>query len=252
MRTPFRFAAALSAGLALIAPAVAGAADPAMDEAARMQYALGYQLGKDLVAIDARPQDLAKGIEDGRSGAKARLTDEEMNAALAQLEQNITAQRSKEQAEAAQKQAEAAQKALVEGKAFLAANGKKPGVKTTASGLQYRMITAGKGRKPAATDTVTVQYKGTLTNGTEFDSSYKRGQAATFPLNGVIPGWTEGVQLMPVGSKFELTIPPELAYGAQGPLANQVLVFEVELLDAKAAAEATGTEAPEAKPVEAQ
>lgn len=245
MRTPFRFAAALSAGLAVFAPAIAGAADPAMDDAARMHYALGYQLGKDLVAIDARPQDLAKGIEDGRNGAKARLTDEEMNAALAQLEQNITAQRNKEQVESAQK-------SLAEGKAYLAANAKKPGVKATATGLQYRMITAGKGRKPAATDTVTVQYKGTLTNGTEFDSSYKRGEPATFPLNGVIPGWTEGLQLMPVGSKFELTIPPELAYGAQGPLANQVLVFEVELIDAKAAPQTPDAQAPDAKPVEAQ
>ncbi len=244
MRTPFRFAAAFSAGLAFFVPTMAGAAEPAMDDAARMQYALGYQLGKDLVAIDARPQDLAKGIEDGRSGAKARLTDEEMNAALAQLEQNITAQRNKEQAEAAQK-------SLADGKAYLAANAKKPGVKATASGLQYRLISAGKGRKPAATDTVTVHYKGTLTNGTEVDSSHKRGEPATFPLNGVIPGWTEGLQLMPVGSRFELTIPPELAYGAQGPLANQVLVFEVELLDAKAAP-APDAAATEAKPVEAQ
>lgn len=228
MRTPFRFAAAFSAGLAFFVPAMTGAAEPAMDDAARMQYALGYQLGKDLVAVEARPQDFAKGVEDGRNGTKPRLTDEEMNAALAQLEQRITAQRGKEQAEAAQK-------SLTEGKAYLDANAKKTGVKATASGLQYRVITAGNGRKPAATDTVTVHYKGTLTNGTEFDSSYKRGEPASFPLNGVIAGWTEGLQLMPVGSKFELTIPPELAYGAQGPLANQVLVFEVELLDAKAA-----------------
>ncbi|MGI9246904.1 MAG: FKBP-type peptidyl-prolyl cis-trans isomerase, partial [Steroidobacteraceae bacterium] len=133
----------------------------------------------------------------------------------------------------AKAQAALAAKTQAEGKAFLETNAKKPGVKTTASGLQYRVITEGKGRKPAAADTVTVNYKGTLTDGTEFDSSYKRGEPASFPLNGVIPGWTEGVQLMPVGSKYEFVIPPELAYGSQGQLADQVLVFEVELLEAR-------------------
>lgn len=224
--------AALAALLAGLLPVAAGAAEPtAMDEAARMHYALGYQLGKDLAGIESRPQDLARGVEDGRTGAKTKLTDEEMNAALAQLEQKFNEQRAKAQAAAAQE-------ALAKGQAFLAANAKKPGVKTTATGLQYRAISEGKGRKPAATDNVTVNYRGTLTDGQEFDSSYKRGQPASFPLDGVIPGWTEGLQLMPVGSKYELVIPPQLAYGAQGPLANQVLVFEVELLDAKPAAEA--------------
>jgi FKBP-type peptidyl-prolyl cis-trans isomerase len=223
---------ALTVVLALGAPTLTLAADAAMDEAARMQYALGYQLGKDLAGIEARPQDIARGIEDGRAGTPPKLSDAEMNTALAALEQRITEQRNKVQAAAAEK-------ALAEGKTFLAANAAKAGVKTTASGLQYRVITEGKGRKPAPTDSVTVQYKGTLTNGTEFDSSYKRGSPATFPLNGVIPGWTEGLQLMPVGSKFELVIPPDLAYGPRGDLANQVLVFEVELLDAKPAADAT-------------
>jgi FKBP-type peptidyl-prolyl cis-trans isomerase len=227
MRTLFRTAAAFCAGLTLLAPAVSGAAEPAMDDAARMQYALGYQLGKDLVGIEARPQDLAKGIEDGRADAKARLSDEEMNAALAMLEQRINEQRAKSQAADSEK-------ALADGKAYLESNAKKPGVKTTASGLQYRVVTEGTGRKPTVADAVTVHYKGTLTNGKEFDSSYKRGEPVTFPLSGVIPGWTEGLQLMPVGSKFELAIPPELAYGAQGALANQVLLFEVELIDAKA------------------
>jgi FKBP-type peptidyl-prolyl cis-trans isomerase len=222
--------AVLSAVIVAALPVVAGAAEPTMDEAARMQYALGYQLGKDLVGIDARPQELAQGVTDGRTGAKPRLSDEDMNAALAMLEQRITEQRGKTQAAAAEK-------ALAAGKTFLEANAKKPGVKTTSSGLQYRVITEGKGRKPSAADSVTVHYKGTLTDGTEFDSSYKRNSPATFPLNGVIPGWTEGLQLMPVGSKFELAIPPELAYGGQGPLANQVLLFEVELLDAKAPGE---------------
>ena len=105
---------------------------------------------------------------------------------------------------------------------------------TTASGLQYQILTAGTGKTPAAGDTVTVHYKGTLVDGTEFDSSYKRGQPASFPVNGVIPGWTEALQLMKVGSKAQLVIPPELAYGSNGPLANQVLLFDVELLGAMA------------------
>ena len=105
---------------------------------------------------------------------------------------------------------------------------------TTASGLQYKIVTAGTGRTPGPEDTVTVHYKGTLVDGTEFDSSYKRGEPASFPVNGVIPGWTEALQLLKVGGKAQLTIPPELAYGANGPLANQVLLFDVELLGATA------------------
>ncbi|MDQ6998320.1 MAG: FKBP-type peptidyl-prolyl cis-trans isomerase, partial [Mariprofundus sp.] len=131
------------------------------------------------------------------------------------------------------------------GKAFLLENGKKAGVTTTASGLQYEVLTQGSGDKPVATDKVTVNYKGTLIDGTEFDSSYKRGQPASFPLNRVIAGWTEGVQLMSVGSKFKFVIPADLAYGELGAGKkigpNSVLVFEVELLgigDVKPAAPA--------------
>jgi FKBP-type peptidyl-prolyl cis-trans isomerase len=202
------------------------AAAPAMDEAARMQYALGYQLGRDLVSIEPRPQDMLKGLEDGRAG-KAKLTDEEMSAALASLQQKVAEQRAKEQAASSEK-------SLAAGKAYLAANAKKPGVTTTASGLQYQILTPGTGKAPALGDTVTVHYKGTLVDGTEFDSSYKRGQPASFPVNGVIPGWTEALQLMKVGTKAQLVIPPELAYGTDGPLANQVLLFDVELIGAMA------------------
>ena len=224
--------AALTLGATLAASV--SAAEPAMDEAARMQYALGYQLGRDLVAVEPRPQDMLKGIEDGRSGGKAKLSEEEMGAALAGLQQKVAAQRAKEQAATSEK-------AIAAGKAYLAANAKKPGVKTTASGLQYQILTAGTGKTPAVGDTVTVHYKGTLVDGTEFDSSYKRGQPASFPVNGVIPGWTEALQLMKVGTKAQLAIPPELAYGSNGPLANQVLLFDVELLGAMATpVEATG------------
>ena len=208
------------------------AAEPAMDEAAKMQYALGYQLGRDLTGVDLRPQDLQRGVEDGRSGAKPRLSEAEMEAALTSLQQRVTEQRTKTQAAQAEK-------ARTSGEAYLTANAKKPGVTTTASGLQYRVVTQGTGKKPTAGETVTVHYKGTLVDGTEFDSSYKRGQPATFPVSGVIPGWTEALQLMPIGSKYELAIPPALAYGSQGPLANQVLLFEVELLGTTADASDT-------------
>lgn len=215
------FTATITAALALAAPA--HAADKALDDAARMQYALGYQLGKDLVEVEPRPQDFQNGIDDGRKGAKPKLTDAEMEAALVALEQRVTAQRQKAQAAASEK-------ARADGQAYLAGNAKKPGWKTTGTGLQYRVVTPGTGKSPTTEDTVTVHYKGTLVDGTEFDSSYKRGQPASFPVSGVIRGWTEALQLMQVGSKFEVAIPPDLAYGEQGPLANQVLLFEVELL----------------------
>jgi FKBP-type peptidyl-prolyl cis-trans isomerase FklB len=219
--------ATIAAACALATPA--HAADKALDEAARMQYALGYQLGKDLVEVEPRPQDLQNGLEDGRKGAKPRLTEAEMEAALVALEQRVTAQRQKAQAAASAK-------ARTDGQAYLAQNATKPGWKTTASGLQYRVVTPGTGKTPTQADTVTVHYKGTLIDGTEFDSSYKRGQPASFPVAGVIRGWTEALQLMQVGSKFELAIPPDLAYGDQGPLASQVLLFEVELLSVASSA----------------
>jgi len=138
-----------------------------------------------------------------------------------------------------QKQKEAAEKNKTEGAKFLEENKKKEGVKTTASGLQYKVVKDGSGAQPKATDTVTVNYRGTLINGTEFDSSYKRGQPATFPVNGVIKGWTEALQLMKVGSKYQLFIPSDLAYGERSVspdlAANSTLIFEVELMDAKPA-----------------
>ena len=130
-----------------------------------------------------------------------------------------------------------AQTALEKGKAFLAENGKKPGVKTTASGLEYEIITPGTGKSPKATDTVQVNYRGTLIDGTEFDSSYKRGEPIEFPLNRVIPGWTEGVQLMKEGSKYRFYIPSNLAYGSSGAGGvigpDETLIFDIELLKVK-------------------
>jgi FKBP-type peptidyl-prolyl cis-trans isomerase FklB len=153
-----------------------------------------------------------------------------MQAALTLLESRINEQRAKEQAAAAQKAAAA-------GAAYLAENAKREGVKTTASGLQYRIVKEGSGRTPTLADTVTVHYRGTLVDGSEFDSSYKRGQPATFQVGGVIAGWTEALQLMKEGAQWQLVIPPGLAYGDRGPLAGQVLIFDVELMSATAAAQ---------------
>jgi FKBP-type peptidyl-prolyl cis-trans isomerase FklB len=218
-------AAVLAALPLLLAHADASAA-AAMDDAAKMNYALGYQLGRDLVTTELRPDALLKGIEDARAGKASALSEAEMEAALNALQQKINEQRAKAQAEAAQKAAAA-------GSAYLAENAKRPGVTTTKSGLQYKVVTPGTGRTPGPGDTVTVHYRGTLVDGTEFDSSYKRGQPATFPVAGVIPGWTEALQLMKEGAKFQLAIPPNLAYADRGPLANQVLLFDVELVEAK-------------------
>ena len=222
-------AAALAAPL--LAATALGAEAPAMDETASMSYALGYQLGRDLAGTEVRNDALLQGITDGRSGADAKLGPDAMQAALTALEQRINEQRAKAQAEAAQK-------AAVAGNAYLAANAKREGVTTTASGLQYKVVKPGTGKAPTPTDTVTVHYRGTLVDGTEFDSSYKRGQPATFPVGGVIAGWTEALQLMQEGAQYQLVIPPGLAYGDRGPLAGQVLIFDVELLSVAAESQA--------------
>ncbi|EGR0790682.1 FKBP-type peptidyl-prolyl cis-trans isomerase [Vibrio vulnificus] len=177
---------------------------------------IGINLNKDLVL---------KGIEHVFAG-NPELNEEETRAALEALDKRVAETMQKKAAE----KAEAAKKA---GDDFRAEFEKQEGVVKTDTGLLYQVITPAEGEKPKDTDTVQVHYKGTLTNGTQFDSSYDRGEPATFPLNRVIPGWTEGVQLMPVGSKFKFVIPPELAYGAQDTPsipANSTLVFEVELL----------------------
>ena len=201
------------------------AADPAplADESAKQSYALGYQIGRDLRGVKLDESAVVRGLQDGSSGTKPQLTQEEIVALMKTLQQQADAEQQKRQA------AELAKTAAA-GKAYLAENAKQAGVVTTASGLQYRIVKPGTGRKPMAEDTVTVNYRGTLIDGAEFDSSYSRGQPATFPLNGVIAGWTEGLQQVQEGGTIELVIPPALAYGDKGPLANQVLVFQVELI----------------------
>ena len=199
----------------------------------KASYAIGMNWGTGLHRqnIDVDSAALIQGMKDALAGGKTLLTEDEARAALMQLQKEM---QEKQQAKAAQ-EGEANKK---EGDAFLAANKSKEGVVTLPSGLQYKILKEGNGPKPTATDSVVCNYKGTLINGTEFDSSYKRGEPATFPVTGVIKGWTEALQLMPVGSKWQLFIPPDLAYGPRGtpggPIGpNATLIFEVELISIK-------------------
>ena len=173
--------------------------------------------------MEIRPEAVAQGLKDGAAGSKPQISSEEIGVLMQKLQQEADAARAK-------RQVEHLKETSAKGAAFLAENAKKPGVQTTASGLQYKVLTPGTGKKPTAADTVTVNYRGTLIDGAEFDSSYARGRPATFPLNGVIAGWTEGVQLMQEGGKSQLVIPPGLAYGDKGELAGQVLIFDIELI----------------------
>ncbi len=195
----------------------------------KLSYAIGLNIGRSLGkdAIDVDPEIVAQGFKDALAGGKTLLTDEEAKAAIVTLQADLR----KKQEETMKAAGEANKK---QGDAFLAANKAKEGVVTLPSGLQYKIVTPGTGPKPAATDTVVCNYRGTLIDGTEFDSSYKRGQPATFPVGQVIPGWTEALQLMPVGSKWQLFIPPDLAYGERSPSpvigVNSTLIFDIELL----------------------
>jgi FKBP-type peptidyl-prolyl cis-trans isomerase FklB len=198
----------------------------------KFSYALGMSQGKRLgdslhkQSVPFDPAIMARGMKDGLAGNKTLLTDDEAQAVLMAVQKEM---QQKMQA----KNQEAAAGNKKEGEAFLAENKAKEGVVTLPSGLQYKILTAGTGPKPAPTDSVVCNYRGTLVNGTEFDSSYKRGQPATFPVTGVIKGWTEALQLMPVGSKWQLFIPSDLAYGDPGRpgiAPGSTLIFEVELL----------------------
>jgi FKBP-type peptidyl-prolyl cis-trans isomerase len=245
--TPAKPAAAApkaAAAPAAAQPAAAGTpAAPAASTEDRASYFIGLNLGKSLSQnhVTCNQDLVAKGLRDGLAGAQPMFTEAEMQSAMQELQQRVMA----EQQAAAKAAGETNQK---EAEAFLAKNKTAKGVTTTASGLQYEVIKQGTGPKPKATDTVSVHYRGTLLNGTEFDSSYKRNEPASFVLNQVIPGWTEGVQLMNVGSKYKFYVPPVLAYGERGAGngligPNTLLVFEVELLEIK-----PGEAAPAAEP----
>ncbi|MGH9747442.1 MAG: FKBP-type peptidyl-prolyl cis-trans isomerase N-terminal domain-containing protein [Candidatus Acidiferrales bacterium] len=247
-------AAKPAAGAAAAKPAAkpgqAAAAKPAASAAAakktaplvlktdrdKVSYAIGMNIGSNLKkqSEDFDGAIVQRGLNDALAGGKTLLTEDEAKAALTALQVTMRKKQDemrKQQEEAMRQAAETNKK---EGDAFLADNKTKDGVVTLASGLQYKILTPGTGPKPAATDTVVCNYVGTLVNGTEFDASAKHGGPATFPVTGVIKGWTEALQLMPVGSKWQLFIPAELAYGQRAPGGaigpNSTLIFEVELV----------------------
>lgn len=211
-------------------PADSAAAPAALEtDAQKFGYSIGVDLGKSLQPVkqDVDIQALKAGLDDVFAGTEPKLDD----AAREEVKNTVAKKMQERQMQERLAQAE---KSKGEGEKFLAENAKKDGVKATASGLQYKVLTEGKGTKPTAADKVTVHYKGTLISGEEFDSSYSRGQPVTFPLGNVIPGWTEGVQLMTPGSKYQFFIPSNLAYGERGAGVkigpNETLIFEVELI----------------------
>ena len=246
LRTPLILLAALSITVAAgCKPADKSAAAPAANgdktaakaipglptEKDQASYMIGMAMAKQLEPAkdDVDVDVIAKAIKASLAGQKLLLTDQQ----AAEIAQSFG---QKMQAKQMAKMEEDAKKNIAAGDAFLAQNAKKPGVQTTASGLQYQVLTQGTGAKPQPTDMVRVNYKGMLLDGKTFDSSYDRGEPATFPLNQVVPGWQEGIALMPVGSKYKFWIPSKLGYGDKGtpggPIPpNATLVFEVELLD---------------------
>jgi FKBP-type peptidyl-prolyl cis-trans isomerase len=239
-------AAALLVSLPVMAADKPATNNPYSKEEDKAAYSIGFLTGKSNVQhletlnVDA----YVAGFRDAYAKKQPLMTEDEMKAVLDSFKQKLAA----ESLAKAQKEAEANKGKSA---AFLATNAKKAGVSSTPSGLQYEVLTQGSGAKPKSSDVVKVHYQGTLIDGTVFDSSIQRGEPAVFQLDQVIPGWTEALQLMPVGSKYRLTLPPELAYGEQGagPIpANSVLVFEVELLSIEKPAADKPAAAPASKP----
>ena len=231
--TPMKHFIVILAALALIMPVIAQEKPQLKDQKDKSSYAIGLNIGLNFnkQKLSVNPDAFMAGFKDGVAG-KPQMSETEVRETMTKLEQDMES-----------KQKDVGDKNAKEGQKFLEENKKKEGVKSTASGLQYKVIKEGSGAQPKATDTVTVQYRGTLIDGTEFDSSYKRGQPATFPLNAVIKGWTEGLQLMKVGGKSQFFIPANLAYGDRGAGGdigpNSTLIFEVELVDTKPAGAGT-------------
>ena len=237
-----RFAAlVLVAGLATACArndsSSAGGAGDLTTDAQKFGYAIGVDIGKSLkpVKTEVDIDSLVAGLRETIDEKPPRLADDVRE----KVKQDITHKLQQKQMEERLGKAKVSKE---KGEKFLAENGKRSGVKTTASGLQYEAVTEGTGAAPKTSDRVKVHYKGTLIDGTEFDSSYKRGQPVEFPLANVIPGWTEGLQLMKVGGKSKLYIPSNLAYGERGAGAkigpNETLIFEVELISIEKPAEA--------------
>ncbi|MBI5383960.1 MAG: FKBP-type peptidyl-prolyl cis-trans isomerase [Verrucomicrobia bacterium] len=229
--------AALSLCLALLAGAVGAADAPVLQsEKEQISYALGMAYGNSLrkQSIDLEPAAFNLGLNDARSGGKTQLTEGEARSLVTGLQDSLKKKQLAVQAEKLQAENEQAEKNKKDGEAFLAANKSKDGVVALENGLQYKILKAGEGKIPGPDDMVVCHYKGTTLDGKEFDSTYVHGKPATMPIKGVIKGWSEALQLMPTGSKWQLFIPSQLAYGARaagqsfGP--NSTLIFEVELV----------------------
>ncbi len=218
------------AGLILLFSACSSKNKPELKEqTGKESYSLGYQFGKNMKFEEAEVDLDAymKGLQDSLGGKEPRIALDEIRSTIANFQQRLASAQQK-------KQKEQADKNLAQGQAFLAENAKKEGVKTLPSGLQYKVLTEGSGKTPDRSATVTVNYRGTFIDGKEFESSYGRAVAPTFQMEGLIPGWTEALQMMKEGSKWVLFIPPNLAYGEKGspPVIppNSVLIFEIELI----------------------
>jgi FKBP-type peptidyl-prolyl cis-trans isomerase FklB len=213
----------------IVSPVYAQEAPVLKGQKEKVSYLIGLDIGKNFrqQSVDINPDILSRGIKDGLSGAKSLLTDQEAREVMTSFEKEMKGKQEERRKQVGEKNQR-------EGEAFLAENKNKEGIRTLPSGLQYKVIKPGTGKKPKLADSVTAHYRGTMIDGTEFDSSYRRGRPASFPVSGVIPGWTEALQLMEEGAKWQLFIPPNLAYGEKG--AGQVigphatLIFEVELI----------------------
>jgi FKBP-type peptidyl-prolyl cis-trans isomerase FklB len=216
--------------------AAAPAASPFKSLKERSSYAIGIDIGRGLKeqSLDIDTALLARGIADSLAGNKSLMDDKEIHATMVELQGVVEARQKELRAKMVERNKKLGEKNKVDGPAFLAENKKREGVKTLASGLQYKVLREGQGTTPKATDSVTTHYRGKLLDGTEFDSSYSRNEPATFRVNQVIPGWTEALQLMKEGDKWQLFIPANLAYGENGAgndiPPNATLIFDIELL----------------------
>lgn len=219
-------------GLAMSTAMAATDATSLVTDKDKLSYSIGADLGKNFKnqGIDINPEALAKGMQDGMSGAQLILTEQQMKDVLNKFQKDLMAKRSAEFNKKAEENKS-------KGEAFLSTNKSKSGVVVLPSGLQYKVIEAGTGSKPGKSDTVTVEYTGTLIDGTVFDSTEKTGKPATFQVSQVIPGWTEALQLMPAGSTWEIYVPSDLAYGPRsvgGPIGpNETLIFKIHLISVK-------------------
>ena len=202
------------------------------DEPDRINYSIGHQIGTDFkrqkVKLDE--QALRQGLQHGQTGDAPLVDRKEMSAALSELKRNITNKMKTEAAARINSRKQIEQKKRDDGKAFMLANQTRQGVKTMPSGLQYKVLKKGDGMKPGIDDYVTFNYRAKTLDGREYDSSSKKGGPVTYRSNGVLPGFTEGIQMMSPGAKWELYLPPEQAYGRHGPIAHQTVILEVELL----------------------